>query len=73
MGVKKNATWAAVVLGVFTLTAWRAGIKSVTAVTEDKALLGSNLSAVDGPELGGGVTALPPLPCPWAVYGKRGR
>lgn len=38
-----------------------------SAVTEDKALLGSNLSAGDGPKLAGVVFGLPlpvkPLPC----------
>jgi len=39
------------------------------AVTEDRALQGCNLSAVDGPELAGGVKPLPPL----LRYRKRDR
>ena len=52
--------------GIFRFIAEAGGLRIETATTEDKALQGWNLSAGGGPELGGGVTALPPLPFPWA-------
>ena len=39
-----------------------AGVESCSAVAEDKALLGSNLSAVDGPGLAGVRKALRRFP-----------
>jgi hypothetical protein len=50
--------------GIFRFVAKAGGFMIPVAVTEDKALLGSNLSAGDGPKLAGAVSLYfaPPLP-----------
>ena len=54
--------------GIFRFAAKAGGVKMQTAVTEDRALLGSNLSAGDGPKLAGWLSGCPsgdpfPLRC----------